>query len=66
MLFCCLQAFITCLARIEVVTEPTPAGTGVTIDAFPTTSSVSTSPQIPPPSGLAFIPTSITTAPSLT
>lgn len=63
MLFICLQAFTTCFARTDVVTEPTPAGTGVIIDALSTHSSNLTSPQSLP-SAFTLIPTSITTAPS--
>ena len=42
-LFICLQAFTTCLAKTDVVTEPTPAGTGVIIEALSTQSSNLTS-----------------------
>ena len=56
-----LAAFIRCFASTEVVTLPTPPGTGVITDASSLTSSKLTSPQRFPSSS-TFIPTSITTA----
>ena len=58
-----LAALSRCFARTDVVTEPTPPGTGVHTEAFSATSSKSTSPHRLPSSS-TFIPTSITTAPS--
>ncbi len=48
-----------------VVTGPTPPGTGVTAAAIGSTAAVSTSP-VSPPSAVALVPTSITTAPGAT
>src|SRR3712207_591364 len=55
------HASISCLASTEVVTPPTPLGTGVIIEHLSSTESKSTSPHILP-SLSKFIPTSITTA----
>ena len=44
-LFICLHALTTCVAKTDVVTEPTPAGTGVIIEALSTQSANLTSPQ---------------------
>ena len=50
---------------IVIVIGPTPPGTGVIADAFSLTDAKSTSP-VSLPSARLFIPTSMTTAPSLT
>ena len=56
--------FTKLVISIAIVIGPTPPGTGVMYEAFLLTDSKSTSPTNLP-SSVLFIPTSITTAPSL-
>ena len=63
-LFCAIAASTTCSSRMEVVTPPTPRGTGVIASTIFSASSKFTSPQSFP-SSFTLIPTSMTICPSL-